>query len=84
MSKQTSAHKLSETEGFAHIESYLASGLRPSEYYRKHNLSEYQFYSNIMSSHTIITTRMKLENKDILSIRQPSRANQHAAQIYNA
>ncbi|MDR0713423.1 MAG: hypothetical protein LBF89_04075 [Bacteroidales bacterium] len=39
---------------------------------------------NIMSSHTIITTRMKLENKDSLIIRQPSRANQHAAQIYNA
>jgi transposase-like protein len=45
MSKQTGAHKLSETEGLAHIESYLASGLRPSEYYRKHNLSEYQFYN---------------------------------------
>ncbi|MDR0698028.1 MAG: transposase [Tannerella sp.] len=45
MSKQTGAHKLSETEGLAHIESYLSSGLRPSEYYRKHNLTEYQFYN---------------------------------------
>jgi hypothetical protein len=35
---------LSEEEGFAHIASYLRSGLRPSKYYRRHNLSEYQFY----------------------------------------
>jgi transposase-like protein len=35
---------LSEAEGFSHIASYLRSGLRPSTYYRRHNLSEYQFY----------------------------------------
>ncbi|MDR0683431.1 MAG: hypothetical protein LBG15_16565 [Dysgonamonadaceae bacterium] len=39
---------------------------------------------NQLTKHDVeITTRMKLENKDSLSIRQPSRANQHAAQIYN-
>jgi hypothetical protein len=37
-----------------------------------------------MSSHTLVTTRMKLENKDSLVIRQPARANQHAAQLYSA
>ena len=31
--------------GFSHIESWLRSGLRPSEYYRRHTLSEHQFYS---------------------------------------
>jgi hypothetical protein len=35
---------LSESEGFAHIESYLQSGLCPSEYYHSRNLSENQFY----------------------------------------
>jgi hypothetical protein len=39
---------------------------------------------NIMSSQTIATTTMNLENKDRLMIRQPSRPNQHAAEIYNA
>jgi transposase len=37
---------------------------------------------NILSSHTLVTTRMKLENKDNLIIRQPARANQYAAQLY--
>jgi hypothetical protein len=36
---------LSETEGFAHIESYYRSGICPSEYYKQHNLSEHQFYN---------------------------------------
>jgi hypothetical protein len=36
-----------------------------------------------MSSQTIVTTAMNLENKDRLMIRQPSRPNQHAAEIYN-
>ena len=38
------ARPLSESEGFAHIESYLRSGLRPSEYYQRHDISEWQFY----------------------------------------
>jgi hypothetical protein len=37
-----------------------------------------------MSAQTVATTRMKLENKDCLIIRQPARANQQAAIIYNA
>jgi transposase-like protein len=45
MSGRTSFSHLSEAEGFSHIESRLRSGLRPSEYYRRHNLSEHQFYS---------------------------------------
>jgi transposase len=39
---------------------------------------------NIMSSQTLVTTRMKLENRDSLIIRQPARANQQAATIYSA
>lgn len=39
---------------------------------------------DIMSSHTIITTRMKLENGDSLIIRrQPSCADRHAARLYS-
>jgi hypothetical protein len=45
---------------------------------------DWQHIRNIMSSHTMVTTRMKLDNKDSLIIRQPSRTNQHATQIYNA
>jgi hypothetical protein len=37
-----------------------------------------------MSSYTLVTTRMKLENKDSLIIQQSVRANQHAAQLYDA
>jgi transposase-like protein len=44
MTKHSLYPQLSEEEGLAHIASYLRSGLRPSEYYRRHNLSEYQFY----------------------------------------
>jgi hypothetical protein len=44
MARRTSFPRLSEAEGFAHIASYLRSGLRPSAYYRRHNLSEYPFY----------------------------------------
>lgn len=36
---------LTESDGFGHIESYLRSGLRPSEYYKSHGLSEWQFYT---------------------------------------
>jgi transposase len=39
---------------------------------------------NIMSAQTVVTAGMKLENKDCLIIRQPARANQQAAIIYNA
>jgi len=35
---------LSQSEGFAHIEAYIESGLTPAQYYRSHNLSEWQFY----------------------------------------
>jgi len=46
MSKlRTCSPPLSEAEGFGHIKSYLQSGLRSSEYYKRHNLSEWQFYS---------------------------------------
>jgi transposase-like protein len=44
MTKHSLYPQLSEEEGFAHIASYLRSGLHPTEYYRRHNLSEYQFY----------------------------------------
>ncbi|MDR2027060.1 MAG: IS1634 family transposase [Prevotellaceae bacterium] len=45
---------------------------------------DWRHIRNIMSSHTLVTTRMKLDNNDSLIIRQPSRANQYAAQIYAA
>ena len=35
---------LSQSEGFAHIENYYLSGLRPSEYYKEHGLTDCQFY----------------------------------------
>jgi transposase len=45
---------------------------------------DWRHIRNIMSSHSLVTTRMKLDNKDCLIIRQPARANQHAAQLYSA
>jgi hypothetical protein len=36
---------LSQREGFEHIANYYRSGLRPSEYYTQHEISEWQFYS---------------------------------------
>jgi transposase len=45
---------------------------------------DWRHIRNIMSSHTLVTTRMKLDNKDSLIIRQPARANHHAAQLYDA
>jgi hypothetical protein len=45
MSRQRRKKGVSELEGFAHIEAYLRSSLRPSEYYRSEGLSEYQFYN---------------------------------------
>ncbi|MDR1666195.1 MAG: hypothetical protein LBS03_00665, partial [Bacteroidales bacterium] len=44
---------------------------------------DWRHIRNIMSAQTLVTTRMKLENKDCLIIRQPARANQQAAVIYN-
>lgn len=44
---------------------------------------DWKHIRNIMSSQTIVTARMKLENKDCLIIRQPTKANQQAAIIYN-
>jgi hypothetical protein len=38
-------------------------------------------FSLSLSSQTLITTRIKLENKDSLIIRQPSRANQQVAKL---
>jgi transposase-like protein len=35
---------LTESEGFAHIENYYRSGLRSVEYFRDHEISEWQFY----------------------------------------
>ena len=37
-------HHLTQSEGLSHIENYYRSGLRPSDYYRQHGLTEYQFY----------------------------------------
>ena len=39
---------------------------------------------NIMSSQTIVTTRMKLENKDSLILRNMTRPNMEQAKIYRA
>ena len=39
---------------------------------------------NIMSSQTMVTIRMKLENKDSLILRNPTRANMEQAKIYSA
>jgi transposase len=39
---------------------------------------------NIMSSRTMVTARMKLENKDSLILRQATRPNQEQANIYRA
>jgi hypothetical protein len=39
---------------------------------------------NIMSSQTIVTTRMKLENKDSLIVRNMTRPNQEQIKIYHA
>jgi len=38
------ARPLSRPEGFAHIENYYRSGLRPTEYYKQHGITEWQFY----------------------------------------
>jgi hypothetical protein len=43
---------------------------------------DWRHIRNIMSSQTLVTARMKLENKDVLIIRQPSRANQQATKLY--
>jgi hypothetical protein len=45
MSRQRRIESMCESEGFSHIEAYLRSGLRPSEYYRSEGISEYQFYN---------------------------------------
>jgi hypothetical protein len=37
---------------------------------------------NIMSSQTMVTTRMKLENRDSLILRSATRPNQEQARIY--
>jgi len=39
---------------------------------------------NIMSSQTMVTTRMKLENKDMLILRQATRPSQEHAKLYSA
>jgi hypothetical protein len=44
MEKRMISRPMSQSEGFDHIQAYLRSGLRPSEYYKSHNLSEWQFY----------------------------------------
>ena len=45
MDKRTLSPPLSRTEGFRHIEHYYRSGLRPSQYYKQHGITEWQFYS---------------------------------------
>ena len=39
------SHPLTQAEGFGHIENYYRSGLRPCEYYKAHDITEWQFYS---------------------------------------
>jgi len=39
---------------------------------------------NIMSSQTVVTTRMKLENKDCLVVRHATRPNMEQAKVYSA
>jgi hypothetical protein len=52
---------------------------------KKENIRcDWRHIRNVMSSQTLVTTRMKLENGDSLIIRQPTRASQQAAQIYSA
>jgi transposase len=51
---------------------------------KKNIRHDWRHIRNIMSSQTLVTTRMKLENGDSLIIRQPSRPNQYAAEIYGA
>jgi transposase len=50
----------------------------------KGNNHDWRHIRNIKVSQTMITTRMKLAGGDSLFIRQPSRANRFAAEIYNA
>jgi hypothetical protein len=45
MSRKPASLSLSETEGFVHIARYYQSGLSPSEYCRKHDISGYLFYN---------------------------------------
>ncbi|MDR1455357.1 MAG: hypothetical protein LBJ01_06875, partial [Tannerella sp.] len=51
---------------------------------KKNIRHDWRHIRNIMSSQTLVTTRMKLENGDSLIIRQPSRPNQYTAEIYGA
>jgi transposase len=44
---------------------------------------DWRHIRNIMSSQTVVTTKMKMENGDSLIIRQPTRTNQQTAVIYN-
>jgi hypothetical protein len=48
------------------------------------NNNDWRHIRNIMSAQTMITTRMKLVDGGNIFIRQPSRANRCAAEIYNA
>jgi len=43
--RKSQSHPLSHSEGIGHIENYYRSGLRPSEYYHQHGISEWQFYN---------------------------------------
>ena len=44
----------------------------------------WKWIHNIMSSQSTITTRMKLENKDSLVLRNVTRPNQEQVKIYSA
>lgn len=64
--RKPQSRPLSESEGFSHIESYLRSGLRPSEYYQQNNLSEWQFYTwrkRYLSSHPAALSSTKPEKQ---------------------
>jgi len=44
-SSKSPSHPLTQAEGFGHIENYYRSGQRPCEYYKAHDMTEWQFYS---------------------------------------
>jgi transposase len=72
----------SEAHLFIGVLAYqLVHGIR-EELKKKNIRYDWRHIRNIMSSQTLVTTRMKLENGDCLTVRQPSHPNQYAAEIY--
>jgi hypothetical protein len=70
--RKTLSRPLSRSEGFRHIENYYRSGLRPSEYYKQHGLSECQFYGwrrRYLSIHPTAGTEVVMEEKKFHRVR---------------